>query len=57
MANNCYAAGKKTGMGTTHNMGKKTPATFSKVSAAAGKSSGTARNGDAKGAKPMGKGK
>jgi hypothetical protein len=54
MASNCYAAGKKTGMGTTSAMGKKTPSTFSKVSASAGKSSGTRREGDAKGAAPMG---
>lgn len=57
MASNCYSAGKKTGTGVTAGMGKHTPSTFSKVSASAGKSSGTKREGDAKGASPMGKGK
>ena len=51
-----YQAGKKGGS-TSASMGKKTPSTFSKVSASAGKSSGTRREGDTKGAAPMGKGK
>lgn len=54
MANNCYAAGKKTGMGVTTKMGKHTPSTFSKVSASAGKSSGTRTEGDKNGAPAMG---
>lgn len=49
--------GKSSGIhnhgGVTHDSGKKTPSTFSKVSASAGKSSGAARNGDPKGCKPM----
>ena len=53
-----YGHGKKTGLvgkhGVTADMGKKTPATFSKVTASAGKSSGTARGGDPKGCSPMG---
>lgn len=52
-----YSAGKKTGIvgkhGPSHDMGKSTPSTFSKVSASAGKNSGTARNGDKSGSKPM----
>ena len=52
-----YSAGKKGGMGTTAGMGKKTPSTFSKVSASAGKSSGTRRDGDKSSAPAMGKGK
>ncbi len=52
-----YSHGKKTGLigknGTTHDMGKSTPKTFSKVTASAGKNSGTNRNGDPKGCKPM----
>lgn len=51
-----YSAGKKGGS-TSHDMGKKTPSTFSKVNASAGKNSGTARDGDPKGCSPMGKGK
>ena len=54
MASNCYSAGKKTGSGVTTAMGKHTPATFSKVSASAGKSSGTRTEGDKSGAAPMG---
>ena len=57
MASNCYPAGKKTGMGVTAGMGKRPNSTGAKVSASAGKSSGTKREGDAKGAAPMGKGK
>lgn len=53
-----YGHGKKTGLvgknGTSHDMGKKTPSTFSKVTASAGKSSGTARGGDKGGCSPMG---
>lgn len=49
--------GKSSGIhnhgGVTHDSGKRTPSTFSKVTAAAGKSSGTARNGDKGGCKPM----
>ena len=51
-----YGAGKSSGMhnkGVSHDMGKKTPSTFSKVSASAGKDSGTARKGDPKGCSPM----
>jgi hypothetical protein len=52
-----YNHGKKTGLvgkhGVTADMGKKTPSTFSKVTASAGKSSGINRNGDPKGCKPM----
>ena len=51
-----YQAGKKGGS-VSADMGKKTPSTFSKVTAAAGKNSGTNRNGDPKGCSPMGKGK
>lgn len=58
MATNCYSAGKKASMvNVTASAGKKTPSTFSKVSNSAGKSSGTARSGDPKGAPAMGKGK
>ena len=57
MASSCYSAGKKTGMGVSASMGKRPNATGAKVSASAGKSSGTARSGDPKGAAPMGKGK
>lgn len=56
-----YKVGKSSSLGgkhsTTHDMGKKTPSTFSKVSASAGKSSGTKRTGDSNGAPVMGKGK
>lgn len=56
-----YKAGKSSSLGgkhgVSHGMGKKTPSTFSKVTASAGKSSGTARDGDPKGAPAMGKGK
>lgn len=52
-----YSKGKSGGMGTTHDMGKKVPSTFSKVTHSAGKNSGTARHGDKKGAAPQGKGK
>ena len=55
-----YSKGKQahsTGAYTPASMGKKTPSTFSKVTGSAGKSSGTARNGDPKGAPAMGKGK
>lgn len=56
-----YGTGKSSGLhnkgGVTHDMGKKTPSTFSKVSASAGKSSGTARGGDKGGCSPMGNGK
>lgn len=51
-----YASGKKSGLhnnGVSHSMGKKTPSTFSKVSASAGKDSGTNRKGDPKGCAPM----
>lgn len=51
-----YKAGKNHGS-TSHGMGKKTPSTFSKVSASAGKNSGTRRDGDKDGAPAMGKGK
>ena len=52
--------GKKPNSSTAYtpaSMGKKTPSTFSKVSGSAGKSSGTKRAGDPKGAPAMGKGK
>ncbi len=56
-----YSSGKKSSLagktGVSHDMGKKTPSTFSKVTASAGKSSGAARGGDPKGCSPMGKGK
>lgn len=55
-----YSKGKTTGLhnhGTTHDMGKKVPSTFSKVSASAGKNSGTSRTGDKSGCSPQGKGK
>lgn len=55
-----YSTGKKSGghnNGVTHNMGKTTPKTFSKVGASAGKSSGTRRDGDKSSAPAMGKGK
>lgn len=52
-----YSTGKKSGSNVSHGMGKKTPSTFSKVSASAGKSSGTRRDGDKSGAPAMGKGK
>ena len=52
-----YSSGKKTGLigkhGVSHDQGKGTPSTFSKVSASAGKNSGTARGGDKSGCKPM----
>ena len=51
-----YSAGKKGGS-TTAEMGKKANSLGVKVSASAGKSSGTARDGDPKGCAPMGKGK
>ena len=58
MATNCYQAGKKTGMThTTHSMGKKTNATAPKVTASAGKSSGTERKGVSAAAPMSGKGK
>jgi len=50
-----YSAGKSHGT-TKHEMGKKVSASI-KVSASAGKGSGTARDGDPKGAPVMGKGK
>jgi len=56
MATNCFSAGKHHGS-TTADMGKKSNSTGVKVSASAGKSSGTARDGDPKGAPAMGKGK
>lgn len=56
-----YKIGKSSSLGgkhsVTHDMGKKTPSTFSKVTASAGKSSGTRRDGDKSGAPAMGKGK
>ena len=56
-----YSKGKSSSLGgknsVTHNGGKSTPKTFSKVTASAGKSSGTNRMGDPKGCAPMGKGK
>lgn len=54
-----YRAGKSSsigGNGVTHNAGKRTPSTFSKVTASAGKSSGLNCKGDPKGCAPMGKG-
>jgi hypothetical protein len=56
MASNCYSAGKHHGS-TTASMGKKPNSTGVKVMASAGKSSGTRRDGDPKGAPAMGKGK
>jgi hypothetical protein len=56
MASNCYSAGKSGGM-TKASMGKKPNSTGVKVSASAGKSSGTRREGDKSGAPAMGKGK
>ena len=50
-----YSAGKNHGS-TSHDMGKKASCNV-KVNASAGKSSGTARDGDPKGAPAMGKGK
>lgn len=56
--NNCYEAGKKSGStSTSYGMGKKPNSLGVKVTNAAGKDSGTRREGDAKGAAPMGKGK
>lgn len=53
-----YNAGKKGSMCyTPSSMGKKPNATGAKVTAAAGKSSGTRRDGDKSGAPAMGKGK
>lgn len=53
-----YNAGKKGSMCyTTSTMGKKPNATGAKVTAAAGKSSGTRREGDKSGAPAMGMGK
>lgn len=52
-----YSTGKKSGSNVSHGMGKKTPSTFSKVGASAGKSSGARRDGDKGGAPAMGKGK
>lgn len=52
-----YSKGKSGGMGTTHDMGKKVPSTFSKVTHSAGKNSGTSRTGDKSGCSPQGKGK
>lgn len=51
-----YSAGKSHGT-TKHEMGKKPNSCGTKVSASAGKGSGTARDGDPKGAPVMGKGK
>ena len=52
-----YKIGKTSSLGGKHNVshsgGKRTPSTFSKVTASAGKSSGTARGGDKDGCKPM----
>jgi hypothetical protein len=53
---NIYQAGKKGGS-TTAEMGKKPNSCGVKVSNSAGKSSGTDRMGDPKGAPAMGKGK
>jgi hypothetical protein len=53
---NIYKAGKSHGS-TSHDMGKKPNSTGVKVSNSAGKSSGTDRMGDPKGAPAMGKGK
>ena len=44
-----YSMGKKNGTGTSHSQGKSTRSTFSKVTASAGKGSGTARGGDKSG--------
>lgn len=61
MSKGLQYVGKSSGIhnhgGVTHDSGKKTASTFSKVTASAGKSSGTARGGDSKGCSPMGKGK
>ena len=51
-----YSAGKVSGLhnnGTSHSMGKASAPNGVKVTASAGKSSGTARNGDPKGCAPM----
>ena len=51
-----YGAGKGTSLGVhgvTHNSGKNTPSHGGKVTASAGKNSGTARGGDKKGCGPM----
>jgi len=52
-----YSHGKMSGLhnhgGTTHSMGKASAPNGVKVTAAAGKNSGTARNGDPKGCAPM----
>jgi hypothetical protein len=52
-----YANGKKSSLGGKHSVshsgGKGANATGAKVSASAGKSSGTARGGDKSGCKPM----
>ena len=56
-----YSKGKSSSLGgkhsVTHNGGKRPNATGGKVTASAGKSSGTNRMGDPKGCAPMGKGK
>lgn len=56
-----YASGKKSSLGGKHSVshegGKGANSTGTKVSASAGKNSGTARNGDSKGTPVMGKGK
>ena len=52
-----YATGKTSSLGGKHSVshkgGKSPNMTGAKVTASAGKSSGTARNGDSKGCKPM----
>lgn len=56
-----YSKGKTSSLGgkhtVSHEMGKKPNSTGAKVAASAGKSSGTMRDGDKKGAPVMGKGK
>jgi hypothetical protein len=52
-----YGSGKMSGLhnhgGTSHSMGKGSNSTGVKVTASAGKNSGTARGGDKKGCAPM----
>ena len=52
-----YKQGKSSSLGKTNSVnhagGKRTPSTFSKVSASAGKNSGTRTSGDKNGCKPM----
>jgi hypothetical protein len=55
-----YSKGKSSALGkhgVTTATARNTNSTGVKVTASAGKSSGTSRNGDPKGAAPMGKGK